>query len=217
MNGDRADGFLSRWARRKEQARAGEVLTTEASVPVPAPPAPALVPVVEVAEARVASTENAAEVPTEPLPTMADVALLTSESDFSRFVSPGVDDAVKRAAMKKLFADPHFNIMDGLDTYIDDYGKPDPIPLAMLRQMNQAKFLRLFDDDDDEAEAANPPGLASGALLTVPRTESRIEPPTDPTIDPTSDPKPSPNDDPDLRLQQDDADRRPGPDQGLGA
>ena len=215
MNGDRADGFLSRWARRKEQARAGEVLATEAWVP--APPAPALVPAVEVAEAQAASTETAAEALTEPLPTMADVALLTSESDFSRFVSPGVDDAVKRAAMKKLFTDPHFNLMDGLDTYIDDYGKPDPIPLAMLRQMNQAKFLRLFDDDDDEAEPANQPGLASGAILTDPRTESRIEPPTDPTIDPTSDPKPSPNDDPDLRLQQDDADRRPGPDQGLGA
>ena len=30
--------------------------------------------------------------------------------------------------MKKLFSDPHFNVMDGLDTYIDDYGKPDPIP-----------------------------------------------------------------------------------------
>ena len=52
--------------------------------------------------------------------------------------------------MKKLFADPHFNVMDGLDTYIDDYGKPDPIPLAMLRQMNQSKFLRLFDDDEEE-------------------------------------------------------------------
>ena len=32
--------------------------------------------------------------------------------------------------MKKLFSDPHFNVMDGLDTYIDDYGKPDPIPLV---------------------------------------------------------------------------------------
>ena len=223
MNGDRADGFLSRWARRKEQVRAGEAVAAEALVPAPPAvvptraPAPARVPGPDAAEEPAAATETAAEAPAEPLPTMADVAVLTSESDYSRFVSPGVDDAVKRAAMKKLFTDPHFNVMDGLDTYIDDYGKPDPIPLAMLRQMNQAKFLRLFDDDDDEAEAANPPGLASGALLTNPQTESRIEPPTDPTIDPTSDPKPSPNDDPDLRLQQDDADRRPGPDQGLGA
>ena len=32
------------------------------------------------------------------------------------------------AAMKKLFTDPHFNVMDGLDIYIDDYRKPDPLP-----------------------------------------------------------------------------------------
>ena len=44
--------------------------------------------------------------------------------------------------MKKLFSDPHFNVMDGLDTYIDDYGKPDPIPLSMLRRMNQAAVAR---------------------------------------------------------------------------
>jgi hypothetical protein len=33
---------------------------------------------------------------------------------------------VRNAALKKLFTDPHFNVMDGLDVYIDDYGKPDP-------------------------------------------------------------------------------------------
>jgi hypothetical protein len=31
---------------------------------------------------------------------------------------------VKNAAMKKLFADPHFNVMDRLDIYIDDYSSP---------------------------------------------------------------------------------------------
>ncbi|WP_309246525.1 DUF3306 domain-containing protein [Ramlibacter montanisoli] len=63
-----------------------------------------------------------------PLPTLADTESLTKDSDFTRFVQPGVSPEVKNAAMKKLFADPHFNVMDGLDTYIDDYGKPDPIP-----------------------------------------------------------------------------------------
>jgi len=206
MSGDRADGFLSRWARRKEQVRAGE-----ASVPAPpsVAPAPALVPAAQAVEAQAVAAEAAAETPAEPLPTMADVALLTRESDYSRFVSPGIDDGVKRAAMKKLFTDPHFNVMDGLDTYIDDYGKPDPIPLAMLRQMNQAKFLRLFDDENDDAEATKEPDISGIALLT--------EPPMDPNIDPNTDPKPRPDDHPDLRLQQDDADRRPGPHQGLGA
>ena len=56
--------------------------------------------------------------------------------------------------MKKLFSDPHFNVMDGLDTYIDDYGKPDPIPLSMLRRMNQAAVLGLFDDEVDAAAKA---------------------------------------------------------------
>ncbi len=96
--------------------------------------------------------------------------------------------------MKKLFTDPHFNVMDGLDTYIDDYGKPDPIPLAMLRSMNQSKFLRLFDDEDDDEKKAQ-------ACAAAPATE-----PASPTDDHA-----------DLRLQQDDAAGQPGPDQGAGA
>jgi hypothetical protein len=63
---------------------------------------------------------------------------------------------VRNAAMKKLFADPQFNVMDRLDTYIDDYSLPDPLPASMLRQMASAQFLKLFDDDN-EAEKPQPP------------------------------------------------------------
>jgi hypothetical protein len=190
--GDR-DGFVSRWARRKAQARGGAVAAPEAS-PAAAPPA-TTVPVAERAPPMAAPALAEAPPAAAPLPTLADVAQLTRESDYSRFVAAGVDEGVKRAAMKKLFADPHFNVMDGLDTYIDDYGQPDPIPLAMLRSMNQSKFLRLFDDDEeDDAKKAQ-------ASIAAPATE-----PTDPTDDHA-----------DLRLQQDDAAGRPGPDQGPGA
>ena len=75
------------------------------------------------------------------------MAQLTPASDFTRFVAPGVDSSVKNAALKTLFTDPHFNLMDGLDTYIDDYGKPDPLPAGMLRQMAQSHALGLFDDE----------------------------------------------------------------------
>ena len=173
---DAPDGFLARWSRRKEQVRSAAVAEPE-SLPVP-PPAPAVV--VE------AAAPVAPEAP--PLPTLDDVALLTRESDYSRFVASGVDDGVKRAAMKKLFSDPHFNVMDGLDTYIDDYGKPDPIPLAMLRQMNQSKFLGLFDDEEESEEAARPDPTPAAP------------PPIELTAAPTEE---SPHDDPDLRLQQD--------------
>ncbi len=63
----------------------------------------------------------------------------------------GVAPEVKNAAMKKLFADPHFNVMDRMDIYIDDYSQPDPLPLAMLRQMNGSQFLNLFESDDPVA------------------------------------------------------------------
>ena len=42
--------------------------------------------------------------------------------------------------------------MDGLDIYIDDYSKPDPIPESMLRNMVSAQFLKLFEADDKDEE-----------------------------------------------------------------
>ncbi len=50
-----------------------------------------------------------------------------------------VDDALKRAALKTLLRDPRFNVMDGLDIYIDDYTRDDPIPESVLRRMAHAQ------------------------------------------------------------------------------
>ena len=192
-------GFLSRWARRKEQVRTGLETTPEpsAAAVVPVPPAPAAV-VPSAVALPIAGPEPVAE----PSPTLADVALLSRDSDYSRFVASGVDDSVKHAAMKKLFADPHFNVMDGLDTYIADYGRPDPIPMAMLRQMSQSKFLRLFDDDEEEEKKNDTRKIAAA--------------PANPAA-PVSEPADPSDDDPDLRLQQDDAAGRPSPDEGARA
>jgi hypothetical protein len=120
------EGFLRRWARRKTEVRSGMAPPPEPFAPVEDLPVP-------VAEAP-------APVPADvPLPTMDDVARLTSDSDFSAFVARGVDAAVRRTALKKLFADPHFNAMDGLDVYIDDYTKPSPVSEAMLASLEHAK------------------------------------------------------------------------------
>ncbi|MZR46457.1 DUF3306 domain-containing protein, partial [Escherichia coli] len=97
--------FLSRWSRRKAAERRGEPEPEAAS---PAEPAPVVVPEASTVE----PTPEAA-----PPLTLEDASKLTPSDDFSPFVAHGVDEAVKRAALKKLFADPHFNVMDGLDTY----------------------------------------------------------------------------------------------------
>ena len=202
------DGFLSRWARRKAETRSG-VATPEAPRELPspdaatAPPSPSM----PAAPAPTAATP-AAEV---PLPTLDDVARLTKDSDFSPYVARNVDANVRNAAMKKLFSDPHFNVMDGLDTYIDDYGKPNPIPLSMLRRMNQAAVLGLFDDEIDASEKRPQPAVASpngGAPAAVAQSESPVPLPAAP--------EPRADDDPDLQLQRDDADRRPGAGPGAG-
>lgn len=156
MSGAEADGFLARWSQRKTLARQeGEAALPPEPVRTPAMPAPVQVPdPVPVPQDESAPTEQQAAA--EPPPTLADVARLTPASDFSRFVAQGVEPEVKNAALKTLFSDPHFNVMDGLDTYIDDYSKPDPLPASMLKKMAQARFLGLFTEDDPDAPTSPP-------------------------------------------------------------
>ena len=198
-NGEGA--FLSRWARRKAQAKSG---------PVPAEPLPPVssgtaAPALSPQPAQAGNKEldsPVADPPNLPPPlTLDDVASLTPASDYSRFVAPGVDAGVSNAAMKKLFADPHFNVMDRLDVYIDDYSLPDPIPKSMLRQMVQATFLDLFADENEEEKKK----LASAAAPA--RTELNA---------PAAPDNPTPDENTDLQLQPDHASGRPGLDEGAG-
>ena len=76
-------------------------------------------------------TENPVELPA--------LDSLTFESDFKAFMQSKVEQSVKRAALKKLFSDPRFNVMDGLDTYIDDYTKSETISEEMLAQLQHAQ------------------------------------------------------------------------------
>ena len=215
------EGFLGRWSRRK----AGLGDAAEAA-PATVPPlvAPLVAPVVAPV-ARAPVDEVAADpVPPTPapsLPTMDDVSALTRHSDYSRFVGRGVDPGVRNAAMKKLFSDPHFNIMDGLDTYIDDYGKPDPIPPAMLRLMNQSASLRLFTDDAVPADGTGlDPAQASAPAQACPDGDAPVamaqSDPTPSTVPPPA-PASIPDDDADLRLQPDNAPGRCGLEPGPGA
>ncbi len=167
------DGFLGRWSQRKTAARDAQT-SERLEKPAPAQPdaAPAPADVAPTARPAAAPGERAEAAPrTEaPPPTLQDVAALHADSDFKPFVARAVAPEVRNAAMKKLFADPHFNVMDGLDTYIDDYSLPDPLPAAMLRKMASAQFLKLFDDDADK-----PAGDPAAAAAQLPEPESAPE------------------------------------------
>ena len=153
----KADGFLGRWARRKNDALQGKPLDEPVPVVLPAP-----LPITAANAVVVPQAPPATEAVPEPVRELSldDAKLLTKDSDFKPFMASNVGPEVRNAAMKKLFADPHFNVMDGLDIYIDDYSISEPIPESMLRQMTSAKFLKIFDDeeeDDEEKAAAETP------------------------------------------------------------
>ncbi len=147
-----ADGFLSRWSRRKA-GKEDDVV--EKKVETLQEASPALPSQVEPEE-------------TPPPVTLEDVAKIDRfDPDFSAFMRPDVDPAVQQAALKKMFTDPHFNIMDGLDIYIDDYSKPDPLPPGMLERMVQSDMLGLFSKSSEVEAKASQQTEAQNSTLQI--------------------------------------------------
>jgi hypothetical protein len=81
------------------------------------------------------STVAPANTEQPPSPSLEELAPLDYTADLTRFLAKGVDEVVRRAALRKLFSDPRFNVMDGLDTYIDDYNVPSPVPPRLLARL----------------------------------------------------------------------------------
>lgn len=193
-----AEGFLGRWSQRKQALREGK--------PVEEPPPPAPVAEAPAAQAVAQAAAEPPQAPTEPVappPTLQDVQALTPQSDFQRFVAPDVDPEVKHAAMRKLFSDPHFNVMDGMDVYIDDYNTPNPMPASMLRKMASAHFLGLVEEEKKPPPASAGQPAREAAVPHEPLAaddEARTLPEPDQAPDETTH-----HDHPDLRLQQDHA------------
>jgi hypothetical protein len=141
--------FLARWSRLKR---------TEASAqPADRPPA-------------VPSPADASA----PLPPLPPIGELTIDSDYAGFFHPKVDEKLRRAALRKLFTDPRFNVMDGLDVYTGDYSRNDPLPAAMLAQLEQGKKILAWAREDTEksaaedAAAASPPAQVGEPLTQIP-------------------------------------------------
>ena len=103
------EGLYSRWSRRKKSAREpGDDIGEEEG------------------SAMVEESEQAidAEAAEEPVKTDADMPPIDSideNTNIQDFFSPGVSETLRKAALRKLFHLPIFNIVDGLDDYDDDF------------------------------------------------------------------------------------------------
>lgn len=164
----REPGFtLRRWSQRKLAAKRASVAASQTQPGVVAPVgvarpeftgmlngSPQAGSVVNEAEVnpRAAGTPEGGLPPVMPvapgdvtapsqLRQLQPVETLEFGSDFRPFLRPEVDEGLRQQALRKLFHDPRFNVMDGLDVYIDDYSKPDPIAAEMLAQLAHAQWV----------------------------------------------------------------------------
>ena len=138
---------LARWSRRKLEG--GREAAPVAPSAAPAAPA-------------------TASAPAPAAPELPSVESLGFDSDFTAFLRPGVDDKLKRAALKQLFRDPRFNVMDGLDVYIDDYTKADPIAPEVVQDLLRRGFSALASTPPAAEQTSG--SSASAASATVPAT-----------------------------------------------
>ena len=152
--------FLSRWSRLKREG--GE--------PDRAPDAS---PAVDTAKAKPARVSDA----DAPLPELPPIDQLTPESDFRPFMDPRVPDALRRLALKKLYADPQFNVQDMLDDFAEDYTLLETLPAGMADKLAHARRTLLGREEAERVEAEErETGTAPVGDATAPTQEEGAGP-----------------------------------------
>jgi len=153
------EGRLSRWARLKTQAKAGQDIDALEEAPaegeVPAP------------------TADEAEESDFVLEDLPNIETLDKDSDFTPFLNINVPDHLRRMALRKLWvSDPVLANLDGLNDYDEDYSslgmiaekvtsvfqpgkgmpdpEPEPEPEQDPQQPAEEEVAETSNDDDVE-------------------------------------------------------------------
>lgn len=154
--------FFARWSRLKQRAR------TSPPEPVPAAPSD---------EARAIDT---------PPPELPPVESLTADSDFTAFLQPGVPEAMRNAALRKLWgSDPVFANLDGLVEYGDDFAA-DFKSAAIVRTVYRVLLGMPGGGTPTPAGSASVADVSASAKTALPAESGSAETvaaPTNPTSD----------------------------------
>lgn len=142
MDGDppRKEAFLDRWSRVKREVKAGAVPPGTVETEVPR------------------------------LPSLEALATQGLEADFAPFMQKGVEEATRRAAIQQLFKQPVFNVMDGLDVYIEDFNIYEPLTAAELPGLAHARAMLFSEPETREPELA----AAAPAVEQAPHTQAGL-------------------------------------------
>lgn len=132
-----AEGIsLSRWSRLKRAAAEVDAANTARAEPVEASPLVAKDDDCLSPNGKLHSVSASSEY--AELPPISAISLA---EDFTPFMQAKVPQALKQRALKALFKEPHFNVMDGLDIYIDDYTVFEPISPEVMATLSSWKTI----------------------------------------------------------------------------
>lgn len=186
---NRETSFLARWSRRKHAANRehapqvpdAEDAATEDTANAAAPADEPVPSANDSATGEEAEADTAAAASAEDLPPPEQ---LPPESDFTAYLSKRVSREVRRAALRKLFSSPKFNVRDGLDDYDEDYTQFQSLGQTVTAHMrHHAERLR------ERAEAEQETAPDEAAEAPEPRAQDSGEPaPADDDTAATADP-----------------------------
>jgi hypothetical protein len=160
------ESFLQRWSRRKAEAP-GRERESAAAVADAGPGA---------------DPEPGAGAAAQP-PVLPSLDELGDDSDYSAFLSPEVDESLRRQALRRLFRSPKFNVCDGLDDYCEDFTRFAPlggiVTADMRHQVERAAkqaLARLEQSASRDDASAQKDGPATEcAELASPAAEQNTE------------------------------------------
>lgn len=150
MSGNPQDGegFLTRWSRRKRESHHAPEDVEEA---VQTPAGAVAEPDGVLPEGQAGPSEDPELAANREAAEAVDLESLTYESDFTVFMKRGVPDALKNAALRKLWrSNPDLAVLDGLNDYDTDFRTAET---AMEGFQSAWKVGRGYADKAEEVRA----------------------------------------------------------------
>lgn len=141
-----SDSALHRWSNRKTQLKEEKPQTEAESE--------------KVNENQESPSENALREEKKEIE-LPPIESLDENSDYSVFMSPEVDTAVQKLAMRKLFRLPQFGVLDGLNDYDEDFttfaGLGDIVTSDMKYHEERKKAEALKKQEESQQETTDTP------------------------------------------------------------
>lgn len=181
------EGFLQRWSRRKHSVLRDEQTPESEESEAPGvddqghTPSEA-VPAQQASDDLKSSTRSEAESEPPGDEDMPPLESIDEGGSITAFFSPRVSEGLRRAALRRLFRQPKYNVVDMLDDYAEDYSKPAALGSIVTADMRyraeqaakrmERKLKEAMADQDNKVDSVT-------ATETGPDTDLHTQPPAE--------------------------------------